>query len=135
MVHFGENEWPILDEYRWPIMMRIYTQRIISILFVYEYAPDYSNDTAYIHELRKYQKLINSKGREYQYISKNKSIKVTKWEDKETIFELIETRINNKTQAYSVIFDKELYYQKVKACIDLNRNENSIELLKRLGLI
>ncbi len=24
MVHFGENEWPILDEYRWPIMMRIY---------------------------------------------------------------------------------------------------------------
>ncbi|MBA2613797.1 MAG: T9SS type A sorting domain-containing protein [Bacteroidetes bacterium] len=26
MVHFGENEWPILDEYRWPIMMRIYKQ-------------------------------------------------------------------------------------------------------------
>jgi len=25
MVHFGENEWPILDEYRWPIMMRIYS--------------------------------------------------------------------------------------------------------------
>lgn len=110
-------------------------QQIISILFTYEYAPEYSNDTAYIHELHKYQKLINSKGREYQYTSKNISIKVTKWEDKGTIFELIETRIDNKTQAYSVIFDKELYYKKVKSCIDLNKSENSIELLKRIGLI
>lgn len=110
-------------------------QQIISILFTYEYAPDYSNDTAYIHELHKYQQLINSKGREYQYISKSKSIKVTRWEDKGTIFELIETRINNKTQAYSVIFDKELYYKKLKSCIDLNKSENSIEILKRLGLI
>jgi hypothetical protein len=110
-------------------------EQIISISFFYDYAPDYSNDTAYIHELHKYQKTINSKGREYQYISKSKSIKVTKWEDNATIFELVEVIINNKKQVYSVIFDKNFYYKKVKSCIDLNKNENSIELLNRLGLI
>ncbi len=110
-------------------------QQIISILFVYNYAPDYSNDTAYIHELRKYQELINSKGREYKYFSKSRSIKVTKWEDKATIFELVEVITNGKIEIYSVIFDSELYFKKLKNCVDLKKSENSIELLKRLGLI
>lgn len=104
-------------------------KQIIALSFLYGY------DTAYVHELRKYQKLMNSKGQEYLYYSKNKSIKVTKWEDQATIFELTEVIIDGKRQVYSVLFDSELYMKKFKERMDLRKNENSIELLKRLGLI
>lgn len=108
-------------------------KQIIAIIIAYEYAPEFSNDTAYIHEQRKYQKII-SIGKEYQFISKEKSIRVTKWHDSETIFELVELRDKNKTLAYSVIFDKELYYKKYNGCFDFSKIENPIELLKNLGL-
>lgn len=109
-------------------------QKIIALSFFYDYAPDYSNDTAYIHELRKYYKIMNSKGKEFHYTVKDKSINVTKWENKNTIFELVELTINGRVRVYSTVFDSELYYKKIKGCIDVKKNENSIELLKRLGL-
>ena len=109
-------------------------KQIIAIIISYDYAPEFSNDTAYIHEQRKYQIILNSIGKEYQFISKEKSIKVRKWHDNKTIFELVEIRKKGKTLVYSVIFDKELYYKKMNGCFDLNRIDNSIELLKGLGL-
>ena len=108
-------------------------KQIIAIIAAYDYAPEFSNDTAYIHEQRKYQKIIST-GKEYQFISQQKSIRVRRWHDSKTIFELVEIRENNKTMSYSVIFDKELYYKKYKGCFDLNKIDNSIELLKILGL-
>jgi hypothetical protein len=109
-------------------------KQIIAIIAAYDYAPEFSNDTAYIHEQRKYQPLLNSLGKEYQFISKEKSIKVRKWHDSKTIFELVEIRKKGETIVYSVIFDRELYYKKMNGCFDLNRIDNSIELLKGLGL-
>ena len=108
-------------------------KQIIGIIAVYNYAPDYSNDTAYIHEQRKYQKII-SKGREFHYKSKDKNIKVTKWANETTTFELIEIITNGKLEIYSVIFDLELNNQKYKNIIDIKKNDVSLEMLKRIGL-
>jgi hypothetical protein len=47
---------------------------------------------------------------------------------------LVEIRKKGETIVYSVIFDRELYYKKMNGCFDLNRIDNSIELLKGLGL-
>lgn len=108
-------------------------KKIIGIIACYDYAPEYSNDTAYIHEQRKYRKII-SQGVEFQYSSPNKTIRVTKWAYKTTTFELIEVVTNGKKEIYSVIFDVELNYQKYKNVIDLKKNNVSLELLKRTGL-
>lgn len=108
-------------------------KKIIGIIACYDYAPEFSNDTAYIHEQRKYRKII-SQGLEFQYSSLDKSIRVTKWAYKTTTFELIEVVTNGKKEIYSVIFDVELNYQKYKNVIDLKKNNVSLELLKRTGL-
>jgi len=103
-------------------------QKIIAVLFSYNY------DTAYVHEQHKYQKMI-SPGKEFSYNSNARNIRVTKWYDTNTTFELIEIIENGKKQIYSVIFDNELYYKKYSSCIDLKRHENSIELIKLLGVL
>lgn len=83
--------------------------KIVSITFRYDYAPEYSNDTAYIHELHKFQKIIGSKGKEFKASYNGKSVTVTKWEDKKTIFELVEEIINGKKQkVYSTLYDIQL---------------------------
>jgi len=102
------------------------SKQIMAIKFRYEV-----NDTPYIDEIPFFQKTLNSKGTEFKYTSKNKSISVTKWEDSTTIFELAEVIIDGKKQTYSVIFDRELYFMKY---VGLNKNENSIELLRFLGV-
>lgn len=104
------------------------SNQIVAISF------QYKNDTAYKHELPIYKKFINSEGKEFQFTSKDLTIKATKWEGSTTIFELIEVQTNNKKEIYSVIFDKELYFKKAKGS-NLAKNDNSIELLKRLGAI
>ena len=117
--------------------------KIVGIIACYDYAPEFSNDTAYIHELHKFQKIIHSDGTEFQYKSKFRTVTVTKWENENTVFELIEMNINNKKNCYSVIFDKELYYKKIwkgfftqpcpNDCSDLKMREYSLEILKILG--
>lgn len=108
-------------------------KQIIAIIISYNYEPEFSNDTAYIHELRKYRKLLNSNGTEYAFSSKQKKIKVTKWHDKKTIFEMVESIIDDKKNIYSIIYDKEQYYKKLSKRVDLNKNDNSIELLRLIG--
>jgi hypothetical protein len=108
-------------------------KKIIGIIAVYDYAPEYSNDTAYIHEQRKFRKII-AQGIEFHYTSKDVTARVTKWAYKTTTFELIEIIINGKKEIYSVIFDVELNYQKYKNVIDIKKNNVSLELLKRTGL-
>lgn len=108
-------------------------KQIISIIASYDYAPEYSSDTAYIHEQRKYNGMI-SKGKEFHYSASNKQIRVTKWAFENTIFELIELIVNGKKMTYSVIFDLDLNYKKYKNIIDLKRNDVSLELLKIEGL-
>lgn len=85
------------------------SNQIRAITFRYDYAPEYSNDTAYIHELHKFQKIMGSKGKEFKQSFKNKSVTVTKWEDNKTIFELVEVIVNGKKQrVYSTLFDIQL---------------------------
>jgi len=108
-------------------------KQIIGIIAAYNYEPEFSNDTAYIHEQRKYQKMI-SKGREFQCNDGNKIIRVTKWAYKTTTFELIEINMKGKKKIYSVIFDVELNYIKYKDVIDLKKNDVSLEMLKITGL-
>ena len=84
-------------------------KQIISITFRYDYEPEFSNDTAYIHELHKFQKFIGSLGKEYKQTFKNKSVKVNKWEDKKTTFELVEVVKNGRKQkVYSTLYDIKL---------------------------
>lgn len=103
-------------------------QKIMAVSFLYNY------DTAYVHEQHKYQKMI-SPGKEFIYNSNGRNIRVTKWYDTKTTFELIEIIENGKKQIYSVIFDNELYYKKYNHCIDLRKHENSIEFLRLLGVL
>lgn len=107
-------------------------KQVMAISFVYNYDTAIVHETMYIHELKKYQKLINSLGTEFQYTTANKSIKIAKWYDTKTTFELIEIIDNGKLKVYSVIFDNELYYKKYKG-VDLKSNGNSLELLTLLG--
>lgn len=104
---------------------------IISIIAAYEYEPEFSNDTAYIHELHKFQKMLCKSGKEYTHTGKDVSFKVTKWEAGNIIYELIEEDKKGKKKCYSVIFDKELYYQKLKPTVDLTGKDISIELGNR----
>lgn len=105
-------------------------KQIMAVKFIYELG-----DTPYIDEVPYFQKGIGSKGMEFKRTVKNKSISVTKWEDKKTILELTEVITDGKKQTYSVIFDKELYIKNYKSTVDLNKNDTSIELLKFLGSI
>jgi hypothetical protein len=69
--------------------------QIMAVKFVYEH-----DDTPYADEIPFFQKIINSKGTEYKYSSKNKSISVTKWQDKSTILELAEIIIGEKNKPF-----------------------------------
>lgn len=106
--------------------------RIISIVAAYEYAPEYSNDTAYIHELKKYQAMLCSNGKNYDYKKKDTSFTVTQWTAGNIIFELIEERLNEKAKCYSVIFDKELYSEKLRN-LRLETQNISFEIQNRLN--
>ena len=106
--------------------------QIIAFRFFYNYEPEFSNDTAYIHELHKYQKIMKSAGREYLYKSANVSIKVTKWESKNTMFELVETTKNGKKKVHSVIFDKAPYFKTIR-CGEIKNEDNSLEMLNLFG--
>lgn len=107
--------------------------KIIAITAAYEYEPEFSNDTAYIHELHKYQKLLCKKGKEYEGKNTGASFKVTKWEAGNIIFDLVEVNKGGKKKCYSVIFDRDLYFKKLKPIIDLNGKDISIELYNRIG--
>jgi hypothetical protein len=108
--------------------------KIIALTFLYGYDSAYVHEEVYYHEQKKYKKLIAAEGKEYKFKSDNFSIRVNRWEDKETIYELIETIKNGKLMVYSRIFDKKLYYQKYSKLINLSKGDNSIELLRRIGV-
>lgn len=107
-------------------------KQVMAVSFVYNYDTSIVHETMYVHELKKYQKLINSTGSEFQYNNAGKSVKITKWYDSKTTFELIEIIDNGKLKVYSVIFDNELNYKKYKG-IDFKKNTTSLELLNLLG--
>lgn len=100
--------------------------QIIAIYFNY--------DTTYAFLKNLYFKHIGD-GNEYSLKTDKENIRVTKWQDDLTIFELLEITENGKTKKYSTIFDKELYFKSKKYPIDLKNSKNSIELLKRMGVI
>jgi len=95
----------------------------------------YDTVSTYQYEVDLFNKHLNLTGKEFQYVSNGSSMKVTKWQDKFTVFEMVEIRTGNKWRIYSVIFDKDLYFKKQKQCLELNKNENSIEILKKLGVL
>lgn len=107
--------------------------KIIAITAAYEYEPEFSNDTAYIHELRKYRKMICNQGKEYKNGNGERTFTVTRWEAGNIIFELVEENFKGKKKSYSVIFDKDLYYKKMSPTIDLNGKDLSIEMFNRIG--
>lgn len=105
-------------------------QKISGIYYFYDYAPEYSNDTAYIHEQRKYQSMMSSPGKEAQANFANGSVKVTKWQSENVIFQLIEVNNNGVKKTYSTVLDRKLYTKK----IDLKKKASSIASLKKIGL-
>ena len=95
---------------------------IIAIYFNY--------DTTYNFLKGLYFKSIGN-GEEFNYSSKRETIRVTKWEDNQTIFELVEIKENGTTKTYSKIFDKKYFFGNKNT-----RNKysnNSIELLRHLS--
>lgn len=124
--HLKKGSYGVADS----IWIETNDQKLIkSVGFLYDY------DTAYVHELTKYQRVMNNPGKQYIYYSLEKKISVTKWENKSTRFELVEVTDKGKHQTYSVIFDNELNFKDLLSSIDLSKNDDSIELLRLLGLI
>ena len=109
--------------------------KIIALTFLYGYDSNYVHEQVYFHEQKKYRKLLQDEGKIYEYKTDMLSIKVTRWEDKSTIFELIETIKEGKILNYSRIFDKQLYYIQFIKQINLAKSNNSIEILRLLGLL
>lgn len=106
------------------------SNQIVAITFQYDYAPEFSNDTAYIHELHKFQKIMGTKGKEFKANSKGRSVTVNKWEDKKTIFELVEVVVNGKKQkVYSTLFDIQLIEtSEIKA--ERKKKDGSITIIR-----
>jgi len=90
-------------------------------------------DTAYEYEKGHYVDWLKTPGKEYSYNSDKMKVKATKWEDKRTIYELVEVTQGTRITVYSTIFDKELYFAK-KPGINL-RTQGSLEVLKWMGII
>ncbi|MGZ4044597.1 MAG: hypothetical protein ACXVO9_15435, partial [Bacteroidia bacterium] len=88
--------------------------QIMTIMCFYNYEPEFSNDTAFIHEQRKYRKIISGNDCEYNYSDKHQTIKVAKWLSANTMFEIVEAVVNGKKKIYSVIFDAQLYSEKYR---------------------
>jgi hypothetical protein len=107
-------------------------KKIIGIYFYYQYEPEFSNDTAYIHELRKYNKIISSNGKEQKANYKDGEIRITKWESKSVIFELIEITEYKKKKCYSIIIDKKMF---TRPCVNLKKESKIAEVKKKLGLV
>jgi hypothetical protein len=101
-------------------------KQIAAISFLY--------DMPYDYEKGNYTKHFKIPGKEYEHSSDKMKIKVTRWEDKLTAFELVEVTKNGKTTAYSTLFDKELYSNKKKVALKKEK-EGSFEILKQLGKI
>lgn len=106
-------------------------KQIIAAYFYYDSIFVYGYD----NRVEAFTKHFNFDGKEFQFTSKDRVIKVTKWEDPITIFELVEITKNKIPFFYGVIFDKDLYLKEKNLKINLKRNDNSLELLKVLGLI
>jgi len=68
----------------------------------------YDTVSTYEYEVNLFNKHLNLIGKEAQLKSGKKKIKTTKWEDKYTMFEMIEVREGNKWKLHSVITDKSL---------------------------
>lgn len=106
--------------------------QIIAITAAYNYEPEFSNDTIYIHEQRKYNGMLCKEGFEYSYTAPDTLLKVCKWDAGNIAFELMEATIKGKKETYSVIFDKELC-SKVMDTKDNSGKDISIELHRRKG--
>lgn len=128
--HFKKGSYGIADSIDIEVNS---ANQIVAFRFFYNYEPEFSNDTAYIHELHKYQKIINSPGREYTFTSQQISVKATKWEEKQTIYELLEVMIDGEKRTCSVIFDKPTYFKTIK-CAEIRNKDNSLELLRKIGV-
>jgi len=94
----------------------------------------YKPASTYSYEVDLFNKKIGVKGKEFQYIYNGTTTKITKWEDGFTIFEMVEERTGQKWKLHSSLYDKDLYFRKVKAGLDFSKEENSVEILKKLGV-
>lgn len=74
------------------------------------------------------------RNRQFQYTDGEKMMRATKWAYKTTTFKLLKDNTKSKKEIYSVIFDKELNYQKSKSIVDVKANNISLKLLKRVGI-
>jgi hypothetical protein len=95
---------------------------VVAITFFY--------DTTYNSIKILYDKPLGT-GKEFFFSSEAFSLKATKWEDKLTVFELIEFASNGQVQVYSVIFDKALFLGKYKNCAGAFNTDYPGELLRR----
>ncbi len=91
-------------------------------------------DTAYEYEKGHYVDWLKTPGKEFQFLAEKIKIRDTRWEDKRTIYELVEIVKDDKTMVYSTVFDKELYTSK-RQLPDLRKAKSPFEILKQLGLL
>jgi len=82
--------------------------KVLAITFFY--------DTSYTYKKSIYNKPLGA-GKEFLFSSEDLTFKCTQWEDKLTVFELVEVTSKGKVQVYSVIFDKALFVGKYKHCL------------------
>lgn len=97
-------------------------KKILAIAFFY--------DTTYVSKKSIYNKPLGA-GREFLFCSESFTFKATQWEDKLTIFELIEVVLMGEVKVYSVIFDKALYLGKYKNCLGAFNTDYSYELFRK----
>lgn len=75
-------------------------KQIIAVSFFYDTVSTYS------YEVDLFNKHLNLIGKENQVNSGKKKIKTTKWEDKFTVFEMVEIKEGNKWKLHSVLTTK-----------------------------
>lgn len=97
-------------------------RRILAIAFFY--------DTTYASKKSIYNKPLGA-GKEFLFSSESFTFKATQWEDKLTIFELVEVVLKGEVKVYSVIFDKALYLGKYKNCLGAFNTNYSFELFRK----
>jgi hypothetical protein len=111
------------------IDVEVNNSNLISALSFY-----YDSTFIYGEKVEIFSKMLGP-GREYSSGIKGGSMKVTKWEDRLTIFEVAEIKSARKPLCYSAMFDKELYFKQHKPVKGSDLENNSVEILKVLKVL
>jgi hypothetical protein len=98
--------------------------QIIAVSFRY--------DTTYSYQKAYCARYFNAPLKSRQIEGADLEMKISRWEDKKTVFELVEMKKGDKPLVYATIFDKALYYKKYQPVLEKEKEVDSYEVLKQL---